>query len=213
MKSEDKNEFARILRSACEVHNREYTQDLAGIWWNLLSGYAMSEFSQAMVQHLRREKFFPKPAEIVGFIEGRWMGADEAWALFPKSEDDTAAINQAMAVAWDAASDLYHGGDTIGARMAFKAAYDRHVSSAVGRGEREAWSISLGWDGDKREPVIRAALESKLITNQNALKLLQSVPARDGGPIAGLLTGKTQGAEINDEGIKERLQELKAMLG
>lgn len=212
VKPEDKEQFAQTLKSACEVHNRNYTQDLAGIWWNMMQSYSLDEFQGAVFRHLRKEKFFPKPSEIIALLDGNWIGPDEAWAVFPKDEQESAAINQAMAAAWDAASDIYHEGDTIGARMAFKAAYDRYVSGAIGRGERELWSVSLGWDGDNREPAIRSALDRNLITHETACKLLDSVPVKDGGPIAGLLTGKTEGQGLTNDEVREQLKKVKEML-
>lgn len=81
-----------------------------------------------------RGRFTPTVADISSQIERRrplqWVGADEAWAALPKSENEPGILNQVTVQALAAAQPLLDDGDTIAARMAFKNCYDRLVSRA-----------------------------------------------------------------------------------
>jgi hypothetical protein len=50
-------------------------------------------------------------------------GAEEAWALMSRPEDDTVVITEQMGEAMQIAGPLLKDGDRVAARMAFKEAY------------------------------------------------------------------------------------------
>ena len=211
MVTEDKKSFVEMVKKVCAVFGRDYTHDLGAAWWAVLQRYELLQVSGALNALMRQSKFFPKPAEIIELIEGQWHGADEAWALMPKDERDTAAVTPAMMTAWGVAAELYRGGDEIGARMAFKSAYSRAVSEARSRGESEVWQLSIGHDSDKREPAIRRAVDLKQITSEIARQYIADIPEKDGGVIAGLLTGKVKPEEV-DEILQEKWHSISEML-
>ena len=78
-----------------------------------------------------------------------------------------------------AAHDLLDRGDEIAARMAFKECYQRLCQSARDRCTPVSWSVSLGWDAQGREPVIRAALERGRLTAQQATVYLPNFEATE----------------------------------
>lgn len=116
-------------------------------------------------------------------------GADEAWALALDAQDEActvvwcAEIQQAFAIA----RPVLTAGDKIGARMAFRNAYDRLVRDARMQRKPAQWSPSLGWDQGQRHAVLTRAVETGMLTKQSIAGLLPAPSST--GPIAALLLG------------------------
>lgn len=115
------------------------------------------------LRKVRRECRRLTLADIIDRMEssdGR-PAADEAWmnALIAQDESATVVWTQEAAQAFEIARPALTINDKTGARMAFKAAYDRLVEDARKRREPAKWSASLGWDSDQRIPVLQAAVE------------------------------------------------------
>lgn len=90
---------------------------------------------------------------------GGWLTANEAWsmALPAVDERNTVVWTQEASRAWSVALPLLEVGDKVGARMAFIAAYDRHVSAARSEGKQPSQEISAGWDPHGRKLAIDQA--------------------------------------------------------
>jgi hypothetical protein len=87
-------------------------------------------------------------------------GAEEAWAMFPKSEDDTAVMTMEMQKAMSVALPLLAEGDKIGARMAFLERYRRAVDEARAERQPVNWWVSLGHDASGRAAVLADAVRA-----------------------------------------------------
>ena len=111
-------------------------------------------------------------ASIISRLDDGRPGAEEAWALFPKNEMDSAAMTLEMQEAIAVASPLLEDGDNIAARMAFKETYERMVSKSRADRVPVRWSVSLGFDKQGREPAISEAVRKQRITIDHAIKLL-----------------------------------------
>ena len=85
-------------------------------------------------------------------------GANEAWAMIPKSEHASAVMTEEMAQALHIAQPLIDDGDQYGARMAFIEAYKRIVDAAKMEGTPVKWFASLGFDKEERASVIADAV-------------------------------------------------------
>lgn len=86
-------------------------------------------------------------------------GSDEAWALCPKDEGVTVVTTREIIAAWTVASDLYADGDRIGARMAFREAYERECQRSL----MPRWFPSMGTEAYGRAgPIIQAVRDGKL---------------------------------------------------
>ena len=97
---------------------------------------------------LRSFQFRPSVAElwdIVDRMDGR-PGHEEAWAMYPKSELESACVTDEMHEAARAAQHLIDAGDLVAARMSFIEVY----KSAVARARRDrvpvSWHVTLGTD-------------------------------------------------------------------
>lgn len=114
--------------------------------------------------------------------------ANEAWALVLTSHDeaDTVIWTEQIAEAAGIAQPILDAGDEVGARMAFRDAYDRILRE---RPAAPRWFASLGSDPGRRTAAIDRAVRAGLLTQQHAAGLLPA--PKDSGPIgAALFEGK-----------------------
>lgn len=117
--------------------------------------------------------------------------ADEAWSLAVTANDETATVvwTDEIAQAWGAAKPILDLGDDVGARMAFRAAYQRRVDSARANATRPRWIPSLGTDPELRQLAIADAVQQGRL-RQDAVAAYLPPPDRAEATamLAGLLT-------------------------
>lgn len=214
MRDEDKRAFKQSLDDTMAFFGQhEPDAMILRKWWTAFADWTLQDFQGALAEHEKRGRFAPRPADLFE-IRDQFSGkptADEAWAtaLMAADEDETVVWTRETARAFAAAQEILQAGDKIGARMAFKGAYEREcaVSSSP-----LTWEISLGHDAGRREQAIRRGLESRLLTSDQAARHLPpSAATGDGKAIAGLLTG-TVSEMPRDEKTVERLEEIRRML-
>jgi hypothetical protein len=232
MRNEDFDEFARLLDDA---------YDLIGVGANkIISGGAKSMFFAAMAPypldvvraalnahclHKERGRFTPKPADLIEQIEGMTggdgrPGADEAWAIAITSRDEAETVvwTAEAAEAFSICSPVLQLGEKVGARVAFKDAYNRLVNAARIAGKPAAWNVSLGWDVGRREAAIEKATVAGLLPAPTAHALLPHHIGKDGKAITemcpeGLTRLKAEMAKMKDAwtaAAERRAAELEA---
>jgi len=76
-----------------------------------------------------------------------------------------------MAQAWSVAIPLLGSRDDVGARMAFREAYQRLVAEARAGGTPPRWSASLGWDEQQRAQAIGQAVQLGYLPREELLAL------------------------------------------
>lgn len=141
----------------------------------------------------------------------------EAWAIALSASDEAATVvmTQEITQALFAAKPVLDSGDSIGARMAFIAAYQRLLSSARAEAKPVVWSVSLGRDPSGRvfaiEEACRNGRLSAPVAQGYLADLRQPEVTDDGRAIAGLLTGKTPSSSCS-QNARERLAEIKRIL-
>ena len=135
-----------------------------------LARYPEQQVMGALTRCRRELKGRLTIADVITRLDDGRPGVEEAWAMLPKTESDTAVWTEEMAKASAVTHDLIDRGDDVGARMAFKESYQRLCQSARDRGIPVSWSVTLGWDQQGRESVIRAAVEKGLLT-ENQVKV------------------------------------------
>ena len=122
-------------------------------------------------------------------------GANEAWGIALSAFDEAATVilNEEINEAMAAARPVMNSGDDIGARMAFRDAYERVVRKNRITGIKPKWYPSLGHDPMLRADAIQAAEARGLLTRSQAAAYLPApITSEDqarGAVIAGLLTG------------------------
>ena len=175
MKSENKSAFKAVLLATFEAIGRKTPgNDAIKIWWAVFEPHEFNDVRKAFSTALAQSAGFITPAEIAKHLPANalWIGADEAWATFPKDEADTQAVTNAALEAWGVCSGIYIDGDKIAARVAFKDAYTRVVERERANNNPPLYSITLGHDKERREIAITEAFRKGLINDSQALKHL-----------------------------------------
>lgn len=180
MHSRDTSAFADLLAGVFDAYNRVAPQPATQmLWLRMLDPYDFQAVSAAFSQYVANEaKFPPTPAQILALL-GHGAGdsrpsADEAWAtaLLSRDEAETVVWTQETAQAFASCRSVLDLGDEVGARMAFKGAYDRLVARARNERRQVAWQASLGWDADRRERALTAAGNAGLLPAPHVAALL-----------------------------------------
>lgn len=180
MKNEDKPRFLEIMNGCASAYRQPIEKPVIAIFWETLVDFDVDAVSKAFNHHIRSNKFFPTPAEIIARIPGgkasKHIGADEAWTIALASFDEratvvwTAEIAQGREIAYQQITQ----GDSIGARMAFREAYNRLIADA----DAPIWTVSAGCDPGTRVAAVDKAKQLGRLPAHYALnKHLLPAPA------------------------------------
>lgn len=125
-------------------------QEIEDEWASELGGFSAEEIKRGL-DACRASKFPPTLPEFISLCRPAASvrpSADEAWAIAIKAKDESETIvwTEDMAQAWGLCKPVLDAGDEVGARMAFRAAYER----ISGLGGPVRWTVSTGWDAEKR---------------------------------------------------------------
>lgn len=157
-----------------------------------LETYPEQAVLQALARCRRELKHRLTLADIIERLEtcdGR-PTADEAWgrALLGFDENATVTLNDEISEAMAAARPVFQAGDKVGARMAFREAYERIVARNRERKVEVRWWASLGHDTQGREAVVQEGVRQGLLSNETAQLVLPPPGAGQYNPeIAGKL--------------------------
>lgn len=192
MNQADFPEFTALLDSVAALLGKPSpgTQQSA-MFFRVLAGYPLDSVRQALDAHLRdpqRGRFFPAPADVIAKIEDsgpKHPSADEAWAIAIKARDEAETVvwTSQMAQAWGICKPVMDGGDEVGARMAFKSAYERITADAKRDRLPIQWVVSEGFDKERRIAAVQQAESCGLLlpsAAREALPLLEHHGAQIG---------------------------------
>lgn len=202
MQERDKQEFAQVVRATFNNYGREAPmQETLRMWWALLADFDIVDVRQAFMKHITADPKFPPTGGAIleilnaGKSNGR-IGPEEAWSLAVRAcdESETVIMNNEIAEAWGVCKPIMDLGDEVGARMAFKEAYQR-ISGAAKQPPK--WWPSIGNDPHKRDVALSEAKRQGLL------------PAPQ---VAGLLPPATKIAQSGDRGSPEGLKKLKELM-
>lgn len=162
-------------------------------YWAALRGYSIAQIESGADAHIadpEAGKYYPTPAHIIAKIpsDATRPSADEAWAVALESFDERVSmlLNDEIMLARGRALTIYNAGDKIGARLAFRKAYERITTAKAAAKVQPRWFPSLGHDAAGREPIITAARSAGLISHNQAQALLPS--SMEAGQIGEALT-------------------------
>lgn len=142
-------------------------------------------------------------------------GREEAWAIAAASldEGDTVVMTDEIRQALSVAMPVIDARGNVAARMSFLEAYDRLVGEARRQSTPVHWSVSAGWDKQRRVLALQAAVRLKrlpadYVAHQIERLGLETLEATaDGRAIAGLITGQTVAPSGSS---RQKLAELRA---
>lgn len=142
--------------------------------------------------------------------DGR-ISADEAWAKAMIGFDESASVvlNEEIVQAMEVARPIIYEGDKVGARMAFKDAYDRIVYDAREQGLPVKWFASLGHEKTGRKIVVEEAVRIGLLPPSSIQTLLP--PPENPEAVKLIGNAASQVIEKTKTGL-ESIAELKRML-
>lgn len=159
-----------------------FTDDRVEMWMGALSKFPAGSVKRSAESYVLSSKYRPQLADIVNGciaqLAGGWLGADEAWALMPKSESESAMLTEEIAQAMAAAAPLLEVGDRVAARMAFRDAYTRLTDLAKIEGRLPVFFPSFGTDASGRVTVLANAVRAGQINLERATEALPEY-ARD----------------------------------
>lgn len=178
------------LRGTAEIYGRQLSEMAATMLVSDLARFPVDHVLSALARCRSDLRQFPTVADIVARIPDTRPGPEQAWAMIPKTEYESAVWTEEMAEAFAVARGLLNDGDSVGARMAFKETYSRLLEESKAKGKPAKWTVSLGQDVAGRSQALEQAVHKGYITSEHAQQLLPDYNARP--PIRAQLTGPTE---------------------
>lgn len=178
MEAHDKAKFLQMLTRVMGAYGKPLPDpSIIEIWIDMLRPFPLVVIGKAFTAYCDENgEFAPVPAGIAKrckLMDGR-PSDDEAWAvaLTSRSEFESVVWTAETAEAFRICETVLNAGDEVGARMAFKNAYNRLVAAARVDSKPCEWRVSLGWDQTSREVAVKRAVASGLLTANAAVALL-----------------------------------------
>ena len=183
MRESDAGPFVALLRDVFGLYPtaKPLTEGQVAMFFRSCAAYSLEHVRAALDAHVRdpqRGRFPPVPADVIAQLQaaaeddGR-PGPEEAWAIARRATDEAATVvwTVEMSQAWAVALPLLGSRDDVGARMAFREAYQRLVAEARDAGTPPRWSASLGWDEQQRAQAIGQAVQLGYLPREELLAL------------------------------------------
>ena len=178
MEPGEKDLFLQLLAKAMGAYGKSLPDvGIIDSWLEMLKPYPLRTIGAAFAAYCHENgEFAPVPAGIAKrcqLMDGRPTDA-EAWAiaLTSRSEENTVVWTAEMSDAFLICSPVLRVGDEVGARMAFREAYNRLVSESRILRRPVKWDVSLGWDKSKRDVAIERAHVAGLLDSPAAMAML-----------------------------------------
>lgn len=173
-KPNDRAEIAAAIVVTAEVVGHEISPTAAKAMSAQLASYRRADIDVALSKCQRECRARLTLAAILERMPGGHVGADEAWAIASRGEDESATVvwTDEIAEAFGVARGLLLNGDAVGARMAFRETYSRMTQEARDAGRKPKWWPTLGHDPRSRESAIREAVAMGRLTADGAQRYL-----------------------------------------
>lgn len=203
MKTTDAQDFHELLSGVLGFYAKPQPGDIeAQIWWETMQRFELSDIRAALtahIQHPERGRFAPKPADVIAAMQERirsqWPSADEAWATALQASDERATVvwSEEASKAFADCQPIMASGDAIGARMAFKASYERELQQAIRELRTPRHTVSLGHDPAQRIEAVELAVQRGQLAHEHGERLLLGARKEAGETtqaVAGLIAGR-----------------------
>lgn len=171
-----------------ELCGRTFSEAAAAVFVSDLSAYPEHQVMKSLVRCRKEVRGMLKMHDVISRLDDGRPGVEEAWAMLPHSEGQSAVWTDEMATAFGVAVGLLDAGDKVAARMAFKEAYLGEVGKSRDEGRRVVWRVTLGHDIHGREAVLMAAVDKGRISYETAQEFVPALPMKN-SRIEGLIEG------------------------
>ena len=160
----ESDQVLELVYATAEVLGQEIRPTAAVLITDDLGGYPFAEIRRALARcraELHGKLTLPAIVERLPSANKHLL-PNEAWALALRSTDESETVvwTPEIARAFGVAKPVLNGGDQVGARMAFLAAYEREAEIAKAEGRQPVWQVSLGHDPQRRELVLQEAVDA-----------------------------------------------------
>lgn len=198
------------LAVVAEVTGTSLSKGTLQVMERELSRYEVPAVMRALERCMRELKHRLTLADVLERLQvadGR-PSADEAWAIALAGMDEgaTVMLSDEIGSAMGVARPIYEDGDAVGARMAFRAAYERIVTEARTAGTAVRWWPSLGHDSTRRELALRKAVDRGQLTPEQANRYLPAPMEQAGRDIAQALVSHDPAGQLR--AIQQRSKAL-----
>lgn len=177
MSENDLEVMCGYIRATAETFGQQLSPQATLMMAVDLENFGIDAVKTALAR-VRREATRLSLREVLDKLSqaGGWLSSDEAWAVAIEAQDERATVVWTLeaAKAFQEAKPLLDMGDKIGARMAFKGAYERCVSQAMSEGQRPEVLPCYGHDANARESAINKAIAQGRISQDAALPYQQN---------------------------------------
>lgn len=167
-----KLEIAEYLTAMAQIYDRRIDKAAALIFLDDLEGYSDQEILAALARCRKEMRTFPTVADVIARIDDGHPGVEEAWALVPKSEMESACWTPEIREAYFRGAHALMS-DPIAARMAFKETYTKILAESKARKKRATWELSLGQDVQGRKAIAVKAIDRGLLPASDVQHLLE----------------------------------------
>ena len=179
MDNETKENLFRMLKTVMAGYGKPAPdREIFAAWIEFLKPYPLQLVRRALADHCASSDFAPVAAVIAKRckeMDGR-PTADEAWAVALQSVDEAETVvwTTETAQAFYACKPILDARDKVGARMAFRDAYNRLVADARISRTPVKWEVSLGRNAERQQMAINAAQAAGLISHEWSFPLLEN---------------------------------------
>lgn len=161
----------QYLDGLASLHGKVLNAIAGRVFLDALSRYEEAAVLEALKKCSIELRTFPTISDVISRIPDGRPGIEEAWAMIPKTEEQSVVWTEEMQQAYAACSSLIPS-DMVAARMAFKETYTSFLQSARNDLIPIKWSISLGSDKNGRVAALTDAVSKNRISQADARKLL-----------------------------------------
>lgn len=202
-----KSELIKKIAVAFEISGgTPLSKDALSTIISHLENYDETEIAQSLEKCRNEVRGRLYLADIIQRIPKKQNGrptADEAFAMLPFDERQSVVWTAEMSEAFAIIREL-HQSDPIGARMAFRDAYERLCSEAINRGELVSWTPSLGEYKAGRETSLKKAVEKGRLKESQVRLILPDFDFKRNEQLP---------AHEEDEDIQTYINRLKKQMG
>lgn len=211
MLENEKTAFIDLLRPNLKTLRIDVDAEVYATYWKQLSPYPLAVVAAAMDRFMSGADTFISPGKIATIIRammpsGRPTG-NEAWGIALESLNEciTVVTNDEIMEALSIVRPQLDGGDTTGARVAFRDAYERIVER--NRDSNVRWWPSYGTNPEMRLQAVSEAVEKGLLP---ATELAQ-LPAPESYVQKALTGGKLLEFKLTPEQIERNSRNLQGI--
>lgn len=184
-------ELLQAVAVTAELCGRTFSEAAARVFVDDLAIYPEQATIKALSRCRREVRGFLTIADVVSRLDDGRPGVEEAWAMLPFDESQSAVWSDEMAAAFGIALPLIEAGDKVAARMAFKESYVKEIAAARDIGRPVRWTPSLGTDKTTHKAALTEAVSKGRLTIEHARMLIPYLEAPSPNILA--LTGAAIG--------------------